>query len=222
MPDGRYKCRWATYALLAVLSNAAAQPVATYSEDAVKAAFLYRFTGYVEWPPEALEEVAQFTIAVMGAPAVAEALSELLRQRSIKNKPANLRVIRNASELGDARLLYIGKSYAGDVRRIIEEIDGQPVLVVTDENDGLDHGATVNFVPMDRRVRFEISLAAAERARLKIGADLLSVAARVRGAAQRSSSDCAWCAPIQSATVSTALCVRGQRVRSGRRERALS
>ncbi|MET0986813.1 MAG: YfiR family protein, partial [Steroidobacteraceae bacterium] len=51
-------------------------------------------------------------------------------------------------------------------------------------------GATINFVPLDRRVRFEISLVAATRAKLRIGADLLSVAARVRSAQLGSEAGC--------------------------------
>lgn len=168
---------------------AAALKSAPYSEDAVKAAFIYRFGGYVDWPPEALT-AQHFTIAVLGAEGVAQELSRLLPQHSIRDLPARLRVIRNVKELGNAQILYIGKGYMGNVNAAIDTIAEQPVLVITDDMNGLDRGAVINFVPLDRRVRFEISVVAATRANLRIGADLLSVAARVRSAPVSSEAGC--------------------------------
>jgi hypothetical protein len=158
-------------------------------EDAVKAAFIYRIAGYVEWPPAALAK-PEFTIAVLGSDRVAAELTRLLAQRSLKHLPARARTISSPAAAKDAHILFIGKSYVGDVQALIDSLGAKPVLVVTDDIDGLEHGAAVNFVPMDRRVRFEISLSAANRAGLKIGADLLSVAARVRGAPLRSDVRC--------------------------------
>jgi YfiR/HmsC-like len=159
-----------------------------YREDAIKAAFLYRFTGYIEWPSSA-SAPGQFTIAVLGGDAVAAELGKLLAGHEVKGLPAHVRQIHTTKELGDAQMFYIGPEYTGDVRALIASVPAH-VLVVTDSGEGLDDGGIVNFMLVDRRVRFEISLSAAEQAGLKVSSELLSVAARVRGVPQRSETLC--------------------------------
>lgn len=152
----------------------------SYSEDAVKAAFLYRFTGYVDWPSQTATD-PQFTIAVLDADGVAGELERLLQNRQIQNRPAQVRSIRNLRELDDAQMLYIGSSHREELRRLISTVAGRPVLVVTNEEGGLDAGSSVNFLLIDQRVRFEISLDAAQASGLRVASELLAVAVRVRG-----------------------------------------
>jgi hypothetical protein len=151
-----------------------------YSESATKASFLYRFGGYVDWPPAA-PSTAQFTIAVLGDDEIVAKLRELLPGRFIKGLPAQVRRIRTIRELGDAQMLYIGAARAAEVRTVTAATAALPVLVVTDEEHGLDDGGVINFRVEDRRVRFEVSLDAAARCGLKVSSDLGSVAARVQG-----------------------------------------
>jgi hypothetical protein len=173
---------------LAVAASAGAQE--RYREDAVKAAFLYRFTGYVEWPEAALSK-SHFTIAVLGSAEITRELERLLPGRTIKDLPARVRRIERVRELGDAQMLYVAASRLSEIRAIVSELGTKSVLVVTDHPRGLDAGGAVNFISLDRRVRFEISVPAAMRAQLKVGGELLSVAARVRGAPERADSSCA-------------------------------
>lgn len=164
----------------AAAGSPAAPTVATaYPVEAVEAVFLYRFAGYVQWPPPAASS-PRFTIAVLGADKVAAELREVLPNHPIQGKPAEVHSIRSVSQIGDAQMLYVGAGYNGNLRAVIDALHGRPVLVVTDKEDGLEAGSTVNFLLIDRHVRFEISTAAARRAGLKISAALLAVATRVR------------------------------------------
>jgi hypothetical protein len=179
--------RWAriTLTVLAVLWSLGelgrrADGAESYSEDAVKAAFLYRFTGYVDWPPQALTD-AQFTIAVLDADGVAAELGRLLQNRQVQNRLAQVRPIKTIKELNGAQMLYVGASHRDDLRHLIAALAVRPVLIVTSVEGGLDAGSTVNFLLIDQRVRFEISLDAAERSGLKVASELLAVAIRVRG-----------------------------------------
>jgi hypothetical protein len=174
----------AIFFVASVPTNAADQ----FREDAIKAAFLYRFTGYIEWPVS-MPESEQFTIAVIGADAVASELKKLLPGRDVRGRPAQVLRIDSLKQIGDARILYIGPEFTGDVRGLIARVPAH-VLVVTDSSEGLDDGSAVNFMLVDRRVRFEISLSAAEHAGLKVSSELLSVAARVIGVPQRSETHC--------------------------------
>jgi hypothetical protein len=173
----------ALLALLSMTGAMQAMPVLAadtepYSEDAVKAVFLYRFTSFVDWPAEALSP-AEFNIAVLDADAVAEGLRHLLPDHPIKDKPAHVRTIQRVRDLGDAQILYVGSGHAEDLAAIVAVTANRPVLVVSDTARGLEHGSTINFILVDRRVRFEVSVSAANRAGLKISSELLSVASRV-------------------------------------------
>jgi YfiR/HmsC-like len=179
---GRVRIVLAGLAVACTLGAAMWPAAATeaYSEDAVKAAFLYRFTGYVDWPPQALSD-APFTIAVFSADGVAAELGRLLQNRQIQNRSAQVKPIKSIKELDGAQMLYIGASHREDLRHLIAGTAGRPVLVVSSEEGGLDGGSAVNFLLIDRRVRFEISLDAAESSGLKVASELLAVAIRVRG-----------------------------------------
>jgi hypothetical protein len=183
--------RWRRLLVSLVVCAAPAHAGDAYREEVIKAAFLYRFTGYVEWPQDALES-RRFTIAVLGSPEVAGELSKLTAQRLIKNLPARVRSIDSVADADDALVLYVGSQYVGDLGPLIRKLDKRPILVVTDSARGLDDGGTVNFVLVDRRVRFEVSLPAAQRAGIRLSSELLSVATRVLG----SSSSLENCFPV--------------------------
>jgi hypothetical protein len=168
----------------AILTLIAAGPVfgaTAYSEDAVKAAYLYRFTQYIEWP-EASSSAEPFTIAVLDAPGVAAELRRILPSHLIRNSAAQVREIARAQEVGSAQMLYIGSAEIDRVRNVIAALGARPVLVVTGAEQGLAAGSIVNFVVLEHRVRFEVSLTAADRSQLRISAELLGVATRVEKA----------------------------------------
>lgn len=165
----------------AILTLYAATPVLSapaYSEDAVKAAYLYRFTQYIEWPEAAPSDVP-FTIAVLDAPGVAAELRRILPNHRIKNSAAQVREIARVQDMGSAQMLYIGSAQIDRVRNVVAALQARPVLVVTDAERGLAAGSVLNFVMLEHRVRFEVSLVAAGRSRLRISAELLGVATRV-------------------------------------------
>jgi hypothetical protein len=166
----------------AILTLYAANPVLSapaYSEDAVKAAYLYRFTQYIEWPQAASSD-ASFTIAVLDAPGVAAELRRILPNHRIKNSAAQVREITRVQDLGSAQMLYIGSAQIDRVRNVVAALEARPVLVVTDAERGLVAGSVLNFVMLEHRVRFEVSLPAADRSKLRISAELLGVATRVQ------------------------------------------
>jgi len=156
-----------------------------YSEAAVKAAYLYRFTAYIEWPA-----TSRFTIAVLGDDEVADNLSALLATRSIKNLPSQVRKIQKPTDLGDAQILYIGSAFKGDLRKSIASVNIHAVLIVTSQPGALDAGSAINFIEVDNRIRFEASIAAVERPGLRIAPELLSVAVRVASNRARRENNC--------------------------------
>jgi hypothetical protein len=157
---------------------ALSQNAVRYSEDTVKAVFLYRFTGFIDWPQSAMS-ASEFRIAILDSDGVADALGRLLAGRSIQDKPAHVYKIKRAQDLGAADMVYVGSDRAEDLATVITLVADRPILIVSSEIGGLEHGSAVNFLLVDQHVRFEVSLAAASRAGLKISSDMLSVATRV-------------------------------------------
>jgi len=150
---------------------------AQFSVEAVKAAYLFRFAQYVEWPPLAAD--APFVIAVSGAEDVAVHLERLLPGMSVNGHRVVVRRLTRAQELDGVHILYIGAKAFSRTRALRTQAIDRPILVVTDHELGLDGGGIINFIEVDSNLRFEISLIAADRSGLKINTQLLSVAARV-------------------------------------------
>jgi YfiR/HmsC-like len=151
---------------------------AAFSAEAVKAAFLFRFASFVQWPQD-VPDSGPFVIGVFDGDAVADQLARLLPGMNVRGQPAEVRRITRPEQLGDVRILYIGRGAVPRSRAVRARAATLPILVVTDGGDGFASGGVINFVDAPRNVRFEISLVAADRARLTIDSALLAVAARV-------------------------------------------
>lgn len=154
---------------------------AAASESQVKAAFLYRFTNYVQWPTSA-PSTENLTIAILGDDAVAAELLTLVQTKKAQGTEIRVQQISSVTTDLRAHVLYVSAGYRGDLQKALQALAQKPVLTVTDAPNALELGAILNFVTADRRVRFEVSIASAQRAGIQVSSELLSVAARVIGA----------------------------------------
>lgn len=161
---------------LAGLSGAVRPAAAQDATEAgVKAAYLYKFIAYVEWPAHlfATRDSPQ-VIGVVGADAVLAELQPVLLGRRVNGRPVVARKVDPGDSLDGVHVLHLGRG-----ARMPPSLAGRPVLVVTDVPNGMPELAVLNFITIDRRVRFEASLVAAEQAGLRLSARLLAVAERV-------------------------------------------
>jgi hypothetical protein len=172
--------RWLVRALVLSLGavGTAVAFAATFSADAVKAAFLFRFASYVQWP-ETGGAQAPFVIGVAGGGAVVAQLELIAPRTTVRGRPTEIRRVADADELAGLHILYVDHDSLKRTRALRRAALERPILLVTDSPGGLEAGGVINFLELDRNVRFEISLIAADRAQLKIDSALLSVAARV-------------------------------------------
>ena len=145
------------------------------TEPAVKAAFLYKFAAYVEWPAASRPD-APFVIATLAADEVAAELTTILAGRAVAGRPAVVRTVREGEALRDVQVLFVGRR-AADPRAAVRAAQQQGVLTVTET--GLEAGAAINFVIVEDRVAFEVSLEGAERSGHRISSRMLAVARRV-------------------------------------------
>lgn len=162
--------------LLAGLALWAGACHAQYAEEEVKAAFLYSFARFVEWP-KAREPGRELVVGVAGGRAVERELRRIAADRT-QERRLKVRALEGAEALDGVHILYLGD---GEAPRpaLIAAAKKRSILVVSDTPDGLARGAAINFVTTDR-VRFEVSLKAAEDAGLRLSSRLLSVAMRIR------------------------------------------
>jgi hypothetical protein len=165
-------------ALTAVVLMIAPVLAATFSADAVKAAFLFRFASYVQWPESGAAQ-GPFVIGVADGDAVATQLGRMAPRMTVRGRQTEIRRVEDAEDLAGVHILYVDADSLKRTRALRRAALDKPILLVTDTRDGLDAGGVINFIEIDRNVRFEISLLAADRAQLKIDSALLAVAARV-------------------------------------------
>lgn len=177
--------RWWLALLLAWFAFHGAAGAATQqtaSESAVKAAFLFRMAGLVEWPAGTFRRPEDpLVIAVAGHDGVAGDLEQIVTGRAIDGRPVVVRRVREGEAFPDrVHVLMIGAATReARVRELTARPD--PMLVVTDHENGHGLGAVINFVPDRGRVRFTASLPAAEARGLRLSARLLAVAHSVEG-----------------------------------------
>jgi hypothetical protein len=150
------------------------------AEIEIKATFLYKFGGFVDWPPDAFAAAdSALTIGVLGADALASELERIVAGRSVQGRPLSVRRLKRNDPLAGLHVLFVGQGEGARLQEILQQALGRPLLVVTESEREQPSGSMINFVTVDDKVRFDIALAPAERGNLKISARLLAVARKV-------------------------------------------
>lgn len=160
-------------------SAASANPL----ERRVKAAFLYKFLGYAEFPAHAFADAASpVTIGVVDADDVAAELARIVAGRTMGNRGIVVRQLAESEIGAPLHMLFVGGPDAGRVSRLLRQANA--FLVVTESDNALPQGSAINFRIVDERVRFDVALDAAEKNGVKLSSRLLTVANRVQKGAQ--------------------------------------
>jgi hypothetical protein len=168
-------------ALLGAAACAQAQGLGAVRESAVKAAFLYKFGSFVEWPAEAFHSPADaLVIGVFGDEAVASELEQITEGRVVEGHPVRVLRVRDRQDLGAMHILYAGGARESRSRDLLAAARG-PVLTVADGPIGGEPGPVLFFTRDEGRVRFGASLSAAAARRLTLSSRLLAVAQHVEG-----------------------------------------
>jgi hypothetical protein len=149
-------------------------------EHEIKAAFLYNFVKFVEWPSEALPESSDtITICVLSDDPFAEAL-EAIKGKTVKGRRLVVRRIESIKQAESCQALFVGSTNEPLLPQVMQTLQGASVLTVGEMDRFVQSGGIINFVVEKNRVRFEINVSSAERARLKLSSQLLSLARVVR------------------------------------------
>jgi len=147
-------------------------------ENQIKAAYLYQFGRYVEWPAKAFSSAkAPFVIGVLEHDPLIPDLEQIARIKKIQDRPIKIRRFSSASAIRPCNILYLSGSLAPEAQtEVIRKAGRQGVLLGGDSAEFLDRGGTMQFVVEDNKIRVVISRKAAKLAGLTISAKLLQVA----------------------------------------------
>jgi hypothetical protein len=165
--------------VLALPGAARAQGTPEYD---LKAAFLYNFTKFVDWPSSAFPDAGSpLRICVLGEDPFGRSLQAVADENEeVGGHKLTVISTKSLSRPGGCQVLFISRSEQERLPQILAAVKGAPVLTVGDSRGFLDHGGIINFILEGSKVRFEINPEAADRVGIKISSKLLRLA-RISG-----------------------------------------
>jgi uncharacterized protein DUF4154 len=170
---------WSKLAVLLFLPIFALQAAGQRaSEYQLKAAFVYNFTKFIDWPGESVRSLT-FQICVLGQNPFGSELTQLTDGKVIEGHPVQVLIVTNYHLARSCQVVFISASENAHMKEILSALRGRSVLTVGDSQGFVDAGGMIELLVEDERMRFQVNLHAANEARLKISAKLLSLAKAV-------------------------------------------
>lgn len=180
---------WKTLWLVLACALMAAMPQGVHAQmqqsteigRQVKAAYLFKFTSYAEWPSRTFADAASpIVIGVMGDDALADELVHVVASRTVNGRALTVRKVRRGDDsLDGIHMLFVGRLEKNRLSEMLASLKGRPILTVTDADEALALGGMINFVVTGDRLRFEVAPTTAEFSGIKISALMLAAAYKV-------------------------------------------
>ena len=175
---------FATIRIALVLVVALATAGTPYAQSAtaptLKAAFLYNFAKFTEWPAEVLPAAAPIELCVAGDTPVAKALEDATKGRDVEGHRIVVRKIDLQGAIQSCHVLYVEQLDTKRAVQLVERSKSTPVLTVSDFNRFAQMGGSTEFFVEDGRMRFAVNLDATVRSKLRLSSRLLSLAKIVK------------------------------------------
>lgn len=138
-----------------------------------KAAFIYNFAKYIDWPEE--HKNSEFVIGILGASEIDLPLLEIARNNKVKNKKIIVTRFNKPSEIGLCNMLFIPKNSPFLLQTVLEKV-AKSVLVISETPGMAKKGTAFNFVTVNDKLRFEVNQTALYMAGLRTSSQLLKLA----------------------------------------------
>lgn len=173
------------FAILITLAVVIPPPVRAAGQELneyqVKAAFLYNFAKFVEWPSNVTADPnAPIVIGILGRDSFGGEIDRVIEGKSVNGHRLTIKRFSTLDGYQYCHILFVSSSERNNLARILAAVANNSVLTVS-ETDRFAHiGGIINFITIEHRIRFEINQAAAERVGLKISSKLLSLGKIVR------------------------------------------
>lgn len=148
----------------------------------LKAAVLGNLAKFVEWPETSFSShSAPIRIGIFGQDPFGPDLATILASVKVRGRSFQFEHSSRVEKLIDCHIIFVSEGETERLPEIVSALDRRPVVLVGDHPRFLELGGTINFHMEDRKVRFAINLAAAERAKISINPQLLRLASTVIG-----------------------------------------
>jgi YfiR/HmsC-like len=172
--------RCAGAVLAAVLLCPSTAPAQDVTEPSLKAAFIYTFAKFTEWPEDILPTTATFTACVLGDGPIRDALERTVKGRQLWGRGIRVSQVQLDGKLRSCHLLYVSGVTLAQVEAIVAAVRGAPVLTISDVDDFARQGGIAQMFVENGKMRFDLNLEVARRSRLDLSSRLLVLAAHVR------------------------------------------
>ncbi len=154
---------------------------ASVSEYELKAAFIYNFTQFTDWPVDAFASAAApLVIGIVGEDPFGKTLDDVVRGEIVRGRPLVVKRLRADEDLRSCHVLFLSRSEKERLAALCGQLKDSPVLTVSDVDGFAQQGGMVNLLLVNNTVKMEINQAAAEGAGLQISSKLLKLARVVR------------------------------------------
>jgi hypothetical protein len=165
--------------LLAAVSAAAAEESPTEYE--VKAAYLYNFAKFVEWPKAVLPNASkEIVIGILGEDPFGKDIETVIGDKTVGDNKIVIKRSKEVDELKSSHILFISKSEKGRIVEILDSLKENPTLTVGDTEGFAETGGMVGFYFADKKIRFEVNNDVVKKAKLEISSKLLNLARIVK------------------------------------------
>jgi len=145
------------------------------SEYQVKAAFLFNFSKFLEWPPEAMGQADEpFVVGVIGPDPFGNYLDDIIAGEKMMAHPMTVKRFKSAEEIDRCHILFI--NVPGKTSEVLNALKGKSVLTVSDDNDFTRSGGIIRFFTENETIHLEINIQAAKAANLNVSSKLLRIA----------------------------------------------
>ncbi len=166
-------CLWGSF-----VTESSAQRATEYE---VKAAFLYNFARFVTWPDSSFQSPnPPLIIGVFGNDPFGSTLEQTIQDKTAQNHPLIIQRFKKIEDTHNCHILFIAPSAQKELTSLLKHLQTSPILTVGEQNDFCQNGGMINFILVNRRVRFEISPQAIERSALIMSSRLLKLAQIVK------------------------------------------
>ncbi|MEO8336141.1 MAG: YfiR family protein [bacterium] len=160
--------------LLAIAGRAHSQVPA--DEAQIKAAFVYNFLKFVDWPESAVRRSDDpLVVAIIGEGSTADAVAALLATKRVGDRPIVIRHLTWDQPLAGIQAAFISEGDSKRLRRVFDAAAGAAVLSIGETYGFASHGGVIGLLVDERKVRFDIDTDAADAARLHISSKLLAL-----------------------------------------------
>ena len=161
---------------LATAGRASAQQIRS-GEYNIKAAFIYNFTRFIEWPDSAFATPqSPFIVGVIGPDPFGPRLEAVMNGETVKGRPIRIKRFTSISQADECHIVFVSGKARTDVKKLSEVLRGKPILTVSDKPDFDQEGGMISLSMAENKIKLIINSTAAKASTLSISSKLLRLA----------------------------------------------